>query len=276
MGNIMAFTPVRMEIRRLVVALAAVLSVFVAPALAQVERAATSPAQAVSSPVVEYRLGHGDRLRIIVFGEENLSGEYQIDATGRLALPLVGEVQLASLSVRQSERAIEDLLRGGYLNDPRVSIEVLNFRPFYILGEVQKPGEYPYTSGLTVFNAVATAGGFTPLANQHRALIKRAGSESEVEVPVTAATPIGPGDTLRVQKGAFTILGEVNTPGEYPFTEGMSVTDAVALARGFSYRANQSRVFIKRRGQSEERAFRVTPDLKVEAGDTLKVPERFF
>jgi polysaccharide export outer membrane protein len=223
----------------------------------------------------EYVLGVGDRLRLIVYNEENLSGDFLIDSTGRVSLPLVGEVSASRMTVRQFERRTQEALRE-YLVEPRVSVEVLNFRPFYILGEVQQPGEYPYTSGLTVLNAVATAGGFTPLANQTRVYIRPAGQDAEQEMPLTSGALVAPGDTIRIGKGAFYILGEVNQPGEYPFTPGMTVLNAVAQAEGFTFRANQDRVIIQRQGESEERRVRLTPDLRVEPGDTLRVLERFW
>lgn len=232
---------------------------------------------AAASNASEYILGPNDRVRLIVFGEEQLSGEFAIDEGGRAALPLVGEVQAAGSSVRQFEDAVEAALkRGQYLNDPRVSVEVLNFRPFYILGEVQRPNQYPYTTGLSVLNAVATAGGFSPLADQTRVLIRRAGSEAEVEVPLTPEAVVRPGDTIRIIKGAFYILGEVNNPGEYAFTTGMTLLNAVATAGGFTYRANRRRVFIQHQNATEEESVRLVPNLRIQPGDTIRIGERFF
>ncbi len=238
--------------------------------------AAADPAQETSAASGEYVLGAEDRIRLIVFGEETLSGEFAIDSSGRVALPLIGEVAAAGLSVRQFERRVEDSLREGYLNDPRVSAEVLNFRPFFILGEVVRPNQYPYANGLSVLNAVATAGGFTPLADQTRVFIKRAGSDLEEEVALTPEAIVQPGDTIRIAKGAFYILGEVNRPGEYPYTTGLTVPNAVATAGGFTYRANQRRVFILRQGAAAEERLPLTPSLRINPGDTIRIGERFF
>jgi protein involved in polysaccharide export with SLBB domain len=199
-----------------------------------------------------------------------------VGSIGTISLPLIGEVPAADRSVRQLEQGIAERLSDGYLNDPRVSVEVLNFRPFYILGEVQRPGEYPYTSGLTVLNAVATAGGFTALANQTRVFIKSVGEEIEREQALTSLTRVAPGDTIRIAKGAFYILGEVNRPGEYPFSDGLTVLNAVATAQGFTYRANETRVVIQRAGETEGREHRLTPGLLVGPGDTIVIRERFF
>jgi polysaccharide export outer membrane protein len=157
-----------------------------------------------NSTEVEYTLGAGDKVRISVFGEESLSGEFLVPGGGgTIAFPLVGDVQASGLTVDQLQREIEAKLRDGYLKDPHVSIEVLNYRPFYILGEVMKPGEYPYTNGLTVLNAVATANGFTYRADTRKVYIKRPNAPKEVEYPLETTTAVGPGDTIRIGERFF-------------------------------------------------------------------------
>lgn len=150
-----------------------------------------------------YHLGADDKIRVITFGEDSLSGEFLISGSGKVSLPLVGEVQAAGLTIPQFQDEVETALKNGYLKDPHVSVEVLTYRPFYILGEVQKPGEYPYTNGLTVLNAVATANGFTYRANTKRVYIKRQDSASEEEFPLTSMTPVAPGDTIRISERFF-------------------------------------------------------------------------
>jgi polysaccharide export outer membrane protein len=150
-----------------------------------------------------YRLGAGDQVRIIVFGEEDLSGEFFVDGSGMVSLPLIGEAPAAGKTLAEFRAELEARLSDGYLNDPRVSAEVLNYRPFYILGEVEESGEYPYTDGLTVMNAVARAGGFTYRANTRVVFIKRADTEAEVEVPLTATVRVMPGDTIRIAERFF-------------------------------------------------------------------------
>lgn len=164
--------------------------------------AATTSAAAVRD-TAEYRLGASDKLRITVFGEESLSGEFVVSNAGYLSLPLIGDVQAGGLTVPELQRSIETKLAAGYLKQPRVSAEVLNYRPFYILGEVNKPGEYPYTSGLTVVNAVARAEGFTYRADTRRVYIKRANSTSEREFALTTTLPVEPGDTIRIKERFF-------------------------------------------------------------------------
>lgn len=175
---------------------------FAGAALAQ--SPATPGANAIGSASdFEYHLGSGDKVRIIVFGEESLTGEFFLSSAGTVSFPLIGDVPAAGLTIPELQKAIETKLADGYLKEPKVSAEVLNYRPFYILGEVMKPGEYPYTSGLTVLNAVATAEGFTYRADTHKVYIKRATSLGEHEVPLTTATPVEPGDTIRIGERFF-------------------------------------------------------------------------
>ena len=152
--------------------------------------------------ISEYQLGSGDRLRVIVFGEADLSGEFDVDGTGVVAFPLIGQVDAAGLTVRQFEMRVAEKLSDGYLMDPRVSAEVLNYRPFYIYGEVETPGEYPYTTGMTVVNAVAVAGGYTYRANTGTVYISR-DEGGEVAYPVSPQVKISPGDVVRVPERYF-------------------------------------------------------------------------
>ena len=153
--------------------------------------------------VPEYRLGAADKVRVNVFGEEALTGEFTVGGSGKISLPLLGEVQAAGLTISEFQEVIAVALRQGYINEPRVSAEVLNYRPFYILGEVNKPGEYPYTNNLTVLNAVATAEGFTYRADTRRVYIKRADTAGEQTFPLTTATQVAPGDTIRIGERFF-------------------------------------------------------------------------
>lgn len=153
--------------------------------------------------VPDYRLGAGDKIRVITFGEDSLTGEFFVAGSGKVSLPLIGEVQAAGLTIPQFQAEVETALKQGYLKEPRVAVEVLDYRPFYILGEVTKPGEYPYTNGLTVLNAVATANGFTYRANQKKVFIKRAGDSEEHAYPLTSSTPVAPGDTIRIGERFF-------------------------------------------------------------------------
>ncbi|MEM9751045.1 MAG: polysaccharide biosynthesis/export family protein [Pseudomonadota bacterium] len=150
----------------------------------------------------EYRLGAGDTVRLSVFGEPDLSGEFEIDGTGEISLPLIGELMAKDLTLRQLEEAYEAKLKQGYLTDPRASAEVLNFRPFYIIGEVQTGGEYPYQANMTILKAISLAGGFTYRADNRRVLIKREGSDREYQYNDLTAE-VRPGDVIRVPERLF-------------------------------------------------------------------------
>ena len=149
-----------------------------------------------------YTMDSGDRLRVVVFRHEDLSGEFEVDGTGTFSMPLIGNVDAVGLTARQLEERIAERLRDGYLVDPQVSIEVLNYRPFFILGEVNQAGQYPYASGMTVLNAVALAGGFTFRAKEDAITVQRGGSNAP-EVVVTPDTPVLPGDIVRVPERFF-------------------------------------------------------------------------
>ena len=188
-------------------AMALALSSMAAPTIVAAQAGAPVPANLPSGPAdpkdANYRLGTDDKLRVIVFGETSLSGEFVISDTGEIAFPLIGNLRAAGLTVAQFQEALRAKLADGYLRDPRVSAEVENYRPFYILGEVQKPGEYPFTSGLTVLNAVATAGGFSYRANTKTVTIRHAGGSAELRTRLTATTPVGPGDTIVIKERFF-------------------------------------------------------------------------
>jgi polysaccharide biosynthesis/export protein VpsN len=151
----------------------------------------------------EYRLDTGDELKITVFGEPDLSGNFQVSDQGDISMSLIGEVNAKNLTLRQLQRVIESRYKEGFLVNPQVSAEVVNYRPYYISGEVNKPGTYPYISGLSLRNAIATAGDFTYRADKRRVMIKSAGSNDEREVEVTPSTTIRPGDTIRVRECFF-------------------------------------------------------------------------
>lgn len=157
----------------------------------------------VSRLIEEYRLGVADKVRVTVFGEAALTGEFLVGGNGKISLPLIGETQASGLTISEFQAEVAEALRNGFITEPRVSAEVLNYRPFYILGEVNSPGEYPYTNSLTVLNAVATAGGFTYRADNRRVYIKRADADAEAEYPLTTATRVAPGDTIRIRERLF-------------------------------------------------------------------------
>ncbi len=145
-----------------------------------------------------YKLGSGDLLRVMVFGQEDLSGEFEVEGSGFISLPLILEVKAAGLTVRQLEKKITGKLKPDFLKNPRVSVEVLNYRPFYILGEVKSPGSYRFVNGMTVVNAIAMAGGYTYRARENQVMLTRASDAKKKQMKADHQTPVLPGDVIEV------------------------------------------------------------------------------
>ena len=175
------------------------------------ESAAIDPALA-DQPVSEadaarfeqsYKLGPGDKLRVIVFQEPDLSGEFEVDSQGQVSLPLIKPIITAGMSLREFRTELERRLKAGYLVNPRVSAEILNYRPFYITGEVGRPGEYPYVAGMNVLKAIAMAGGYTYRANTSKVLLTRSSKKEGEWYEPKANLTILPGDYIRVPERFF-------------------------------------------------------------------------
>jgi polysaccharide export outer membrane protein len=178
-------------------------AVMLALALSGCSANAKLPTLALSPEAATYRLGAGDQLKVTVYGEERLTGEFPVNGQGIVAFPLLGEVQAAGQSLQEFEKALTAALADGFVNMPRVTVEVANFRPYYILGEVGKPGEYPFADGLTIFSAVARAGGFSYRADKKRIFIRHKSGGNEMGYRLDGSTPVQPGDTIRVGERLF-------------------------------------------------------------------------
>jgi protein involved in polysaccharide export with SLBB domain len=152
-----------------------------------VHASAQTPPSASSAE--SYVLGPNDRIRLKVYGESDITGEYEIDNGGQVSIPLAGHIKAA--------------LAKGIVRDPRVNVEIAQYRPYYILGEVKKSGEYPYRHGLTVMDAVASAGGFTYRANENKVFLRRSGAGTEETYPLDAPVPVYPGDNIRIPERYF-------------------------------------------------------------------------
>jgi len=161
------------------------------------------PIDVVQEPQGPYTLAAGDRLRIIVFGQDNLSNSYAVDGGGRISMPLIGIVQAGGQTTAQLERTIEARLRNGFLREPKVSVEVEQYRPFFILGEVTTAGQFPFVNGMTVQTAVAIAGGFGPRALRSQADITRQVNGELITATVPITFPVRPGDTILVRERWF-------------------------------------------------------------------------
>jgi protein involved in polysaccharide export with SLBB domain len=153
---------------------------------------------------VASRLQTGDQLKVIVFGEDALSGIYEISPNGTVAMPLIGPIMAAGRTRPEVESAITSAYaRGKFLQEPKITLSVVTFRPVYVFGEVTLPGKYPYTAGLDVLSAVATAGGFTYRASKTAVLIRHAGEDVWQEYSLAAPIQIEPGDVIRIPERYF-------------------------------------------------------------------------
>ena len=150
-----------------------------------------------------YTLGAGDKLRVTVFEEKDLSGEFEVTGEGDISLPLIGSISAVGKNIRRLERDVEKKLLDGFLKNPRVSIDVMNYRPFYILGEVNEPGSYSYVNGMTILNAVALGGGFTYRANQKKITIIRGNDSTQTPQTINPTEVVLPGDVVRVEERFF-------------------------------------------------------------------------
>ena len=181
-----------------------------ASGIAQMAAPSGAPAPAgMAAPIgaddAEYRLAPGDKMHVIVFGEETLTGDYVLTSAGNLSFPLVGSIPATDKTVEQLQAALAAALADGFVKNPRVSMQVISFRPFYILGEVNKPGEYPVSTGLTLEQAVASAGGYTYRANTRRIALKRATETREglIDLRDAPSVVIRAGDTIRIRERHF-------------------------------------------------------------------------
>lgn len=159
----------------------------------------------VARPEPPYALDTGDKLRIVVFGQEGLSNSYFVDAAGQVTIPLIGAVSARGLTTQALARAVAAKLRAGFIREPHVAIEVETYRPFFILGEVTQPGQYPYVPNMTVETAVAIAGGFTPRAYRYDVKIDRQAPGATVRgrSSVPLLTRVQPGDTIVIKERWF-------------------------------------------------------------------------
>ena len=175
----------------------------VAPEPAPAEPSASASAYAADEP--PYTLDSGDKLRVVVFGQDGLTNSYTVAAGGQITMPLIGVVPARGTTPEALARAVGDRLRRGYIREPHVAIEVESYRPFFVLGEVTFPGQYPYVPNMTVETAVAIAGGFTPRAYRWDVHIDRpagaGGGRSRGSVPLL--TRVRPGDTVIIKERWF-------------------------------------------------------------------------
>ena len=166
-------------------------------------RASYAAAPLPPSHATPYRLDAGDRLRVVVFGQEGLTNTYAIDAGGSITMPLIGAVAARGRTPAGLAAEITAKLRNGYIREPSVAVEVETYRPFFILGEVAAPGQYPYVPNMSVESAVAIAGGFSPRAKRDAVTLTHTDNSTPSRAVVPLGTPISPGDTILVGERWF-------------------------------------------------------------------------
>ncbi|MDE2017864.1 MAG: polysaccharide export protein [Hyphomicrobiales bacterium] len=180
-----------------------ILGLSFAAALAGCAPRLTDPSLFDASAAGPYRLAGGDRVRVIVFGQPSLSNAYSVGGAGSVSFPLIGDVRALGRTTDQLAAAIAGKLRGGYLRDPQVSVEVQAYRPFFVLGEVSAAGQFPFIEGMTVRQAVALAGGYTARADRSGARVTRAIDGVTHSGDVSLDFPLRPGDTVTVKERFF-------------------------------------------------------------------------
>jgi polysaccharide export outer membrane protein len=158
---------------------------------------------AMTEPEPSYTLDSGDKLRVVVFGQEGLSASYSVDTAGRITMPLIGAVNARGMTPAGLQQSVAAKLRNGFVREPHVAVEVELYRPFFILGEVTLPGQYPYVPNMTVETAVAIAGGYTPRAYKHKIEISRQVNGLTEKRVVSPNYPVRPGETVHIAERWF-------------------------------------------------------------------------
>lgn len=240
-----------------------------------------APDAAYGQTLQEYRIGPGDKLNITVFGHQDLSVVSVVDGAGQISLPLIGSIPANSKTLSQLQQEITEALDKDYIINPRVNLEVVNYRPFYILGDVNKPGSYPYIEGMTVRMAVAIAGGFKFRAEDlwgqdETVTVFHVNDPDKNKISVLPGDLILPGDSIEVERRLFFILGQVTKPGSYTYIKGMTVRMAVAIAGGFTRRAKKEQIAVIRLKDSERVKIEVDQSALVLPGDSIEVDRRLF
>jgi polysaccharide export outer membrane protein len=250
-----------------------------------------------NAPPANYVAGPQDRLRITVWNQADISGEYTIAGDGTFTFPLIGPVRAGGLTLAQLEASLKARLASGFYKDPQVTIAVLDYRSqrVFVVGELRTPGSYPLTGPTSLVEVLATAGSTTSAAADHAFIIHSNGANGPVlpgqpqaaEVVrvdlrqlgdgLSATATVADGDTVYVPRAATAfVFGQVRSPGAYPIGQDTTVLQALSLAGGVTEFGAAGRIRVVRIVAGEERQFKVKLSDPVRAGDTVVVPERFF
>lgn len=165
--------------------------------------ASTRPSAYLVETKGPYQLDTGDAVRVSVYGDADLSNTYRIDDSGAIAFPLVGPVQVRGQTTNMAAARLAGALANGFMRNPDVAVEVAEYRPFFIQGEIGNAGQFPYVFGMTVRSAISVAGGFSDTADRSQAIVYRRQGEQMVKGSVNLDFPVSPGDTIVVQESWF-------------------------------------------------------------------------
>lgn len=244
---------------------------------------ATAIAQSGQSGV-EYRIAPGDRISIAVYGEPDLTfSDLPVPSNGSITYPFLGQIQVENKTEIELARDITLGLLDGYLLQPQVTVAVTRYRPIFVGGAVNMPGQKEYSVGMDVERLIALGGGFSDAANPEEIVIQRKVESRRSEWAALLTTEILPGDVVTVgekvleQKIAqyFYLEGEVKIPGQYKYTEGLSVQKAIAIGGGFSLRASRKKISITR-GRTQEKISKVNLDTPIHPDDVISVGTSLF
>jgi polysaccharide export outer membrane protein len=251
-----------------------------------------------SSPALlaqEYELGEGDLLKITVYDNPDLTNEVRVSGEGKITVPLIGEVQVKSLTATEIGRKLAALFADGYIRNPQVSVFILEYKSkkVTVLGEFTKPGLIEMRGNSTLMEVISSAGGITVNAGEtlyiQRNIIKGGTDrKDDITMPVDLVklleggdiklnVPVLDGDSIYVPRAAFVYVnGEVKNPGAFKITKGLTVLRSITLAGGFTQKANKNRTEIVRKNGQSEKTIKARMDDLVQADDIIVVPESFF
>ena len=224
-----------------------------------------------------YHLATGDRIRIDVFGEDDLRRDVTLTDNGKISYPFLGELSLEGLTLKELEVLITNGLKGKYLINPDVGVSVLIYRPFFINGEVRRSGSYPYQPGLTLRKAIALAGGLTEFAFQKNISVIHENDSSKKPVLIDFDSTISPGDIINVAeyKRIF-VNGQVKNPGSYAFRAGLTLRKVITLAGGFTQRAATDSAYVISDNDADQEPKEINLEDMVSPGDIITIKQSFF
>jgi len=224
----------------------------------------------------EYRLDAGDKIKVSVFGEPDMTVEMRLGSSGDMRYPFLGKIHVAGMTLPELQKKLTRDLANGYLIDPQVRVSMEEFRPFYVSGEVKNPGGYPYQPGLTVRKAISLAGGFSENADENKIFLIYAADELKRESKAILGQKMRPNDILTVKQSFFFVNGEVKKPGKYPYKQGMTYRMAISMAGGLAEKSNDDKVHVVHEGNDRKTYHVDNLDAGIRPDDVITAKEGFF